>query len=496
MNGAARRPLTQQRTTLVLIVAVGAALLYVLFVRGGGWGARARPSVAARLSRAGDGDDAPLIYDASPLFSRYCIHKLTEYTGGWFERGGLCTLPFPSWAAALCVRAPHLCDAATGAVPCAPLGACHNIAGVLPGPSVGAALEASGGGIGYATPMRELTCGGGGPGAAAGPQRRCRWSSDVLLAASADAVLLQHVGMSLYVVTLDPERRHALLWPPERTAAARGTGREQLWAMRGVAEPPTVDSPLALPALMAAFNFTFGSYRNVLHDGFELSYALDWAAALAARVDPASKAAAGAPWRKASVLFASSNCNSLSGREAWVAEFMRHVPVDSVGRCLNNRDGDAGGPAGVPPHMLMREDSANFNDALAAKHALAAAYKFVLAVENTVAPDYVTEKFYDPLEAGAVPIYLGAPNIDDFAPGAGAFIDARGRTPADVAAEVAAADADDALYARYHAWRSDPAAARSTSPLAQREAASHGLEHHLCALCDRVAAARGGGALR
>lgn len=485
MSSAPRRVSTQ-RTALGFLAALGASLLYVLLVRGVGWD-DAPPVSMTSLSD----DDSPLIYDASPLFARHCAKQLTEYAGGWFERGGRCALPFPSWASALCVRAPHLCDAATGAVPCAPLAACHNIPGVLPGTAAGGESD---GGIRFATPMRQLSCGPSGA-------RRCRWTSDVSLAASADAVLLQHVGMALHAITLDPQRRDDLLWPQERRASRDGAARrerdEQLWALRGVAEPPTVDSPLALPSAMAAFNFTFGSYRDVLRDGFELSYDLDWDAALAARVDPASKAAAGAqPWRKAAVLFASSNCNSLSGREAWVAEFMRHVPVDSVGRCLNNRDGDAGAPAAVPPHLLMRDGNANFNEALAAKHALAGAYKFVLAVENTVAVDYVSEEFYDPLEAGAVPIYLGAPNIDDYAPGRGAFIDARGRTPADVAAEVRAADTDDALYARYHAWRADPAAARRSSPLARLQASSRGLEHHLCALCERVEAARGGGALR
>ena len=40
---------------------------------------------------------------------------------------------------------------------------------------------------------------------------------------------------------------------------------------------------------------------------------------------------------------------------------------------------------------------------------LFARYKFALALENSLAHDYVTEKFYQPLLAGAVPIYLGVP---------------------------------------------------------------------------------------
>ena len=38
-------------------------------------------------------------------------------------------------------------------------------------------------------------------------------------------------------------------------------------------------------------------------------------------------------------------------------------------------------------------------------------YKFCIAIENSLATDYVTEKIYDSLAAGCLPIYYGAPNI-------------------------------------------------------------------------------------
>lgn len=50
-------------------------------------------------------------------------------------------------------------------------------------------------------------------------------------------------------------------------------------------------------------------------------------------------------------------------------------------------------------------------------------YKFVIAFENAIEEDYVTEKFYDPLLAGSVPVYLGAPNIRNFQPGEHYFVD-------------------------------------------------------------------------
>ena len=47
---------------------------------------------------------------------------------------------------------------------------------------------------------------------------------------------------------------------------------------------------------MRDFDFGMGSYRSLLHDAFQLSYTLDWDAALAP-VNLSSKLAAGAAWR-------------------------------------------------------------------------------------------------------------------------------------------------------------------------------------------------------
>lgn len=37
-------------------------------------------------------------------------------------------------------------------------------------------------------------------------------------------------------------------------------------------------------------------------------------------------------------------------------------------------------------------------------------------MENSIARDYVSEKVYDALVAGCIPIYLGAPNVNEFIP--------------------------------------------------------------------------------
>jgi hypothetical protein len=58
------------------------------------------------------------------------------------------------------------------------------------------------------------------------------------------------------------------------------------------------------------------------------------------------------------------------------------------------------------------------------KHEVLSRYKFTIAFENTAYPGHVTEKVIDAMVSASVPVYLGAPNIDEQLP-AGAFVDAR-----------------------------------------------------------------------
>ena len=50
------------------------------------------------------------------------------------------------------------------------------------------------------------------------------------------------------------------------------------------------------------------------------------------------------------------------------------------------------------------------------KHAVLRRYPFYLAFENSNEDDYVSEKIFHALEAGVLPIYLGAANVEEFVP--------------------------------------------------------------------------------
>ncbi|CAJ1939466.1 unnamed protein product [Sphenostylis stenocarpa] len=94
-----------------------------------------------------------------------------------------------------------------------------------------------------------------------------------------------------------------------------------------------------------------------------------------------------------------SNCGARNFRlQALEALEKSNIKIDSYGGCHRNRDG-------------------RVNKVEALKH-----YKFSLAFENSNEEDYVTEKFFQSLVAGTVPVVVGAPNIQEFAPSPGSIL--------------------------------------------------------------------------
>jgi hypothetical protein len=134
------------------------------------------------------------------------------------------------------------------------------------------------------------------------------------------------------------------------------------------------------------------------------------------------------------VYFASNFCD-YSGRNTYTAALMRYLKVDSYGRCLRNR-------------TLERDEGRE------SKLETIARYRFTLAFENSVSQDYVTEKFFEPLIAGSVPVYLGAPNIAEFSPADHCFINvADFQGPAHLAGYLQLLTEHPELYERYLSWK-------------------------------------------
>ncbi|MDR3466130.1 MAG: glycosyltransferase family 10 [Xanthobacteraceae bacterium] len=150
------------------------------------------------------------------------------------------------------------------------------------------------------------------------------------------------------------------------------------------------------------------------------------------------------------VMFQSSPFNR-SGRIGYAAELMKAIRVDSYGHVLNTI-------------KLPVADRGHVT-----KLATIGRYKFCLSFENSICDDYVTEKFFDPLLAGTVPVYLGARNVDAFAPADDCYIDVRDFAgPRQLADYLTFLDQNDAAYQRLHAWRGAPLRPSLAADLARR----------------------------
>lgn len=86
------------------------------------------------------------------------------------------------------------------------------------------------------------------------------------------------------------------------------------------------------------------------------------------------------------------------------------------------------------------------------KHQTLANYKFTLCFENAIFPGYVTEKIFDAILAGSVPVYLGDPNILDTVPRE-VFVDARTHGDAEKLHHHLAAMPEDEYHARLKAGK-------------------------------------------
>ena len=186
---------------------------------------------------------------------------------------------------------------------------------------------------------------------------------------------------------------------------------------------------------------------------------------------PASADAARAPIIAVdAVVYVQSNCNAGSGRDDILREMSaQNVTLAARGACLNN--------APVLPQGESKRDAIR-------------QYKFCATMENSLTYDYVSEKMWDGLAAGCLPIYYGAPNVQEHLPAPNAVIDYRalGGTPAALAAELKRLMHNRSAYEERMAWRSMPVS--SLGQGYQRLVAMTQMEHSQCRVCKIIATMR------
>ncbi|XP_051765659.1 alpha-(1,3)-fucosyltransferase 10 isoform X1 [Ctenopharyngodon idella] len=143
----------------------------------------------------------------------------------------------------------------------------------------------------------------------------------------------------------------------------------------------------------------------------------------------------------APVVYVQSDCDPPSDRDVYIQELMQHIQVDSYGQCLHNKD--------LPPHLRdsTAMDDQNFYQILTQ-------YKFILAFENAICDDYITEKLWRALKLGVVPVYYGAPNVHMWLPDSrSAIVVDPNEPPKKLAQYIKMLDKNDWEYLKYLEWK-------------------------------------------
>ncbi|OHS96673.1 hypothetical protein TRFO_09829 [Tritrichomonas foetus] len=162
-----------------------------------------------------------------------------------------------------------------------------------------------------------------------------------------------------------------------------------------------------------------------------------------------------------------SNCGASNGRTNYVRELMNYIKVDSYGRCLNN--------AHVPSEWSNGGRDSTKEKAIS--H-----YKFTLSFENSDDDDYVTEKLYQPLRFGSVPIFRGCKQVEDFAP-PNSVIDAnKFASPEELAKYLHYLDKNDTAYNEYLEWKNTG----NLGSLVKARFFRDRFEYGVCALLERM----------
>jgi len=121
-------------------------------------------------------------------------------------------------------------------------------------------------------------------------------------------------------------------------------------------------------------------------------------------------------------------------REEYVKELQNHMTVHVYGKCGNMT---------CQPRM-----SAHCNNLLDT-------YKFYLSAENSICPDYVSEKFYRALEQNVVPVVYGGADYTQYAPPHSFISVGDFASPKQLADYLLMLDRNPSLYLKYFEWKKD-----------------------------------------
>jgi hypothetical protein len=174
-----------------------------------------------------------------------------------------------------------------------------------------------------------------------------------------------------------------------------------------------------------------------------------------------------------SAVFVARNCHSKNGREDLIKRLAARLRggVDRPGSCLNSIQ--------WPRCAASTAAAAAAEHGKCGKHAVMRRYPFYLAFENSDDVDYVSEKVFHGLEAGVLPVYLGAPNVAEFVPPS-SVVEVRqfGHDVEKLARHLQGLLDEPERYLSYFAWKR-----RGNLPVAFQRKFGFVATHAKCRLC-------------
>ncbi|KAF9572660.1 putative glycoprotein 3-alpha-L-fucosyltransferase [Mortierella alpina] len=179
----------------------------------------------------------------------------------------------------------------------------------------------------------------------------------------------------------------------------------QKWVLQFSGESVGYYPFIALPAFLQQFDFTIGTPAPMMDVPIPYNDMTPKIALSYANIKP------GYPFDKTPEHYVGlmvRNCAARNNRNALIDAVISGLNAHSYGSCRNNIN--------IPEELDQPGRSW-----VAVKQETLAGYPFVLAAENSNCMGYVSEKIYDAFAVGAIPIYMGAPDIGKYVP-EGSFI--------------------------------------------------------------------------
>jgi alpha-1,3-fucosyltransferase len=154
-----------------------------------------------------------------------------------------------------------------------------------------------------------------------------------------------------------------------------------------------------------------------------------------------------------------TNCNTPSKREIFFYQVAQYIQIDIFGVC---------GPLKCPHGGSKKCDK------------LLDHYKFYVSAENSICPDYITEKFYRALEMGVVPVVYGGADYSAYAPPHSYINAADFVSPQALADYLLLIERNPRLYSEYLDWNNKWEIKKQTKQSGE----------YWCCLCEKLNAAK------